>query len=102
MTSAEAAVVALASPDAHLACPIFEVHGVRDAAVRLGAAAATVVCARAGWELGGRDDRVLPPAALLGVPRQPVDGLPDPYAAPEQRTRSVGSARARRPTSTAR
>ncbi len=87
------AVAALAGPDARLACPIFETEGVSDVAVRLGAAAATLVCLRERWELGGRDDRVLPPAALLGVPTHPVDDYPDPYVAPEQRARTIAAAK---------
>jgi hypothetical protein len=93
--SEEKTLLALTGPDARLACPIFEVRGVRDVAVRLGAAAATLACARASWNLGGRDDRVLPPAALLDVPRQPVDAFPDPYVTPEQRAQTVDRARTR-------
>jgi hypothetical protein len=89
------AVAALAGPDARLACPIFEVRGMDEIAGRLGAAAGTLACARASWNLGGRDDRVLPPAALLGVPAQPVDGFADPYLAQEQRARTLELARAR-------
>ncbi len=88
-------VAALAGSDARVACPIFEVHGVRDAEVRLGAAAASVACARVRWNLGGSDDRVLPPAALLGLPRQPVEGFRDPYVTGEQREATRALARAR-------
>jgi len=95
VTSERRAVLALAGPDARLACPIFEVRGVRDVGVRLGAAAATLACARTNWELGGRDDRVLPPAVLLDVPRQPVVDFADPYEDGSQRAHTLDLARAR-------
>jgi hypothetical protein len=91
----ERAVATLAGPEARLACPIFEVRAMGDVAVPLGAAAATLACARTRWELGGDPERILPPAALLDVPRQPVDDLPDPYVAPQQRARTLAVAQAR-------
>jgi predicted Ser/Thr protein kinase len=91
-TSAAPTATVLASADAHLACPIFEAHGAPAIEGWLGAAVATLACGRAKWLLGGRDDRVLPPAALLDVPRQPIDGLADPYSAPEQRARTIDAA----------
>jgi hypothetical protein len=83
------------SPASVLACPILEVRGVPDVAVAIGAANATSLCTRAKWFLGGRDERVLVPAQLLGLPTQPIGALPDPYATPEARTRTLESARAR-------
>jgi hypothetical protein len=91
----DAAALALAGPSGHLACPVFEVRGVTDVGARVGAAAATMVCARAAWFLGGRSDRVLPPGSLLDLPREPVSGLADPYAAPDVRARTLDTARAR-------
>ncbi len=93
--SAHLAASALAGPHARLACPLFETRGVPEVGVRLGAAAAMLACAREAWELGGGDDRIMPPAALLDVPTQPTDDYPDPYAAPEQRARTVAVAKAR-------
>ena len=93
--STQAIVTALAGPDARLACPIFETRGVSDVGVRLGAAAAMLVCGREVWQLGGQDERVLTPAALLDVPTQPADGFPDPYAGPSPRERTVAIAKAR-------
>jgi serine/threonine protein kinase len=93
--SIQVAVAALAGPDARLACPIFDTHGVSDVGVRLGAGAAMLACARESWELGGMDDRVLPPAALLDVPTQPADGFPDPYIDPDQRARTIAIAKVR-------
>ncbi len=57
---AKVAAAALAGGEERLACPIFEVRGADDVAVRLGAAAGALACARLTWELGGSDDRVLP------------------------------------------
>ncbi|HEY2515964.1 MAG TPA: serine/threonine-protein kinase, partial [Polyangiaceae bacterium] len=93
-TPRETAISALAGPDGFFACPIIEVRGMSDGLIRLGAAAATIACTRAVWSLGGSDDRVLPPAALLGVPREPAPGFADPYIA-EARGRSLDAARTR-------
>ncbi len=93
--SIHAAVSQLAGPDARLACPILETQGVPQVGVRIGAAVAMLACSRLAWEIGGRDDRVLPPAALLDVPPQPSDDFADPYAAPEQRARTIAAAKAR-------
>jgi hypothetical protein len=89
------AAASLAGSDGLLACPIVAVRGVSDGATRLGAAAASIACARAVWWLGGREGRVLPPAALLDVPREPARDLADPYASPAQRDRSIDVARGR-------
>ena len=85
----------LAAPGAIVACPIFEARGVGEVANWIGAAASSLVCARARWHVGGRDDRALAPAVLLDVPSEIVDVLPDPYSAPDRRQRSVEAARAR-------
>jgi tRNA A-37 threonylcarbamoyl transferase component Bud32 len=90
-------VQTLAGPNARIACPIFEARGAGDVATKLGAAAASLACARVQWEIGGRGDRILPPAALLDVPRQPADGFVDPYVAADARQRSLDAARARAP-----
>ncbi len=75
------ALADLARPDGRLACAIFEARGTPDVSVRIGAAAASLACLRAKWYLGGGDERVLLPAALLNVAPQPSDDLGDPYAA---------------------
>jgi serine/threonine-protein kinase len=93
--SVHSAVATLASPDARLACPIFQTRGVTEVGVRIGAAAAMLACAREAWEIGGGDDRVLPPAALLDVPTQPTDDYPNPYDTPDQRSRTLAAAKVR-------
>jgi predicted Ser/Thr protein kinase len=85
----------LGAPDATLACPIFEARGADSVAGWLGAAAASMTCRRAAWLMGGRDERVLVPAALLDVPLDPVEHLADPYTPPEQRARTLEIARRR-------
>ncbi len=93
--SVAAAVAALASAEGKLACPIFQVRGADDVAVPMGAAAAALACARLAWELGGRSERVLLPAALLDLPREPSDEMQDPYVSAEQRARTIEVGRAR-------
>ncbi len=93
-SSVRVAVAALAGPDAHLACAIFDSAGVEDIGVRLGATAGTVTCLRAKWFLGGGDNRILTPAALLDVPRVPTNDLRDPFEGHAQRQRTIDAARA--------
>jgi eukaryotic-like serine/threonine-protein kinase len=70
----------LDAPDAKLACPVLRASGVEDPAGWLGAAAAAVACERARVVLGGRKERTLVPAELLGLPVEPSDAFPsDPY-----------------------
>jgi predicted Ser/Thr protein kinase len=83
------------SSHAALACPIFAVEGLPEIASQLGAAAASFACARAKWYLGGSDDRVVVPAALLDAPAQPGPSLPDLYDAPDARSRTLGVTKAR-------
>lgn len=86
----------LAPADAVLACPVLEVAGVEEPAGWLGAAAANAACRRARAILGGAEGRVLLPASLLDLPRQPRDDFPaDPYAEPDARPRTLAAARAR-------
>ncbi|HMG20077.1 MAG TPA: hypothetical protein VK607_02125, partial [Kofleriaceae bacterium] len=86
----------LAAPGAVLACPVLEAAGVDEPAGWLGAAAAATACERARVILGGRPERTLVPAELLGLPRRPVDGFPaDPYATADARPRSLDAARRR-------
>ncbi len=72
-----------------LGCPIFEVTGLPEFETWVGAAASTLACGRAKWYLGGRDDRILPPAALLGAPVQPTADPPDLYGMAGQRQRTL-------------
>ncbi len=72
-----------------LGCPIFEVTGLSEFQTWIGAAASTLACGRAKWYLGGRDDRVFPPAALLGAPVQPTVDPPALYATPGQREHTL-------------
>ena len=84
----------LASPDARLACPVLRASGVEAPAGWLGAATAAVACERARVILGGRPERTLAPAELLGLPRTPRDDFPvDPYAAPATHEASLAAAR---------
>ena len=97
-TSSPAAAVGsvLDPPDAKIACPVLRASGVDPPAGWLGAAAAAVACERARIILGGRPERTLVPAELLGLPRGPVDAFPaDPYGQPGAGERSVATARAR-------
>jgi hypothetical protein len=88
------AVSPLASPEATIACPVFETQDV--ARGWLGAAAAHIACERAALISGRLWKHALTPAMLLDLPRQPVDRFPeDPFAAPDARARSVAAARAR-------
>ena len=62
----------------------------------LGAAAAAIACERARIVLGGRLERVVAPAALLELPRGPVDEFPrDPFDQPGARDRTLAAARHR-------
>ena len=81
--------------DATIGCPIFDVHGVPDIAVPLGAAAASFACERSKWYIGGRDDRVLPPASLLDVPTEPSETFADPYESADVRAKTLDRARVR-------
>ena len=87
-----------------LACPILDASGEDEPAGWLGAAAATTLCERARLILGGRAERTLVPAELLGLPRLPADGFPaDPFGAPDARDqRGRRRAAARRSGQTAR
>jgi predicted Ser/Thr protein kinase len=78
-----------------LACPIFAVEGLPEVASRLGAAAASLACARAKWYLGGSGDEVLVPAALLDAPVQPRPDLWDFYESPGVRARTLEVAKGR-------
>jgi hypothetical protein len=70
--------------------------GVAEPSGWLGAAAANVACRRAGIVMGGRLDRVLVPAELLDLPRQPTDDFPrDPYGAADARDRAITAAKER-------
>ncbi len=81
-----ALAISSASP---LACPIFDVDGASEFGPRIGAAAASLACGRAKWYLGGRDDRILPPAALLDAPIELGMDVPDLYGAPGQRAKTL-------------
>ena len=86
----------LAAPASILACPVFQAAGVPEPSGWLGAAAAAMTCDRARLLLGGRSERILVPAELLDLPREPTDAFPaDPFAAPDARDRSLAAARAR-------
>ncbi|HEY2514547.1 MAG TPA: hypothetical protein VGI39_26970, partial [Polyangiaceae bacterium] len=74
---------------APLACPIFAVEGGAEGAVRVGAAASAIACARSKWYLGGSDDAVLVPAALMDAPVEPKVGLDDPYRDANARQRTL-------------
>ncbi|HEY2514494.1 MAG TPA: serine/threonine-protein kinase [Polyangiaceae bacterium] len=83
------------SAETPLACPVFDVEGAPEVAIRVGAAASSAACLRARWYLGGLPERVQVPAALLDVPVQPSTGLRDPYEDPAVRTRTLEIARRR-------
>jgi predicted Ser/Thr protein kinase len=86
----------LLSPGTTLACPLLEAKGVEAPTGWLGAAAASMICARAQLLAGGDASVVLVPAALLDLPRQPGDDFPpDPYAESDARERSLAAARSR-------
>lgn len=86
----------LLTPGTALACPLLEAGGVTEPTGWLGAAAGSLICARARLLAGGDASVVLVPAALLDLPRLPDDNFPfDPYAAPDARSRSLAAARAR-------
>jgi tRNA A-37 threonylcarbamoyl transferase component Bud32 len=86
----------LADPTSKLACPILRVSGVDKPAGWLGAAAAAIACERARLLLGGRGERTLVPAELLGLPREPSDKFPEaPYDDPGARDTTVDAARQR-------
>jgi hypothetical protein len=95
-TVADRTRAALARSDAVLACPVFEAEGVEAPTEWLGAAAASLACRRAVWTHGGREERVLLPAALLGLPMHPTEEvLADPWARPETRQKTLDAARRR-------
>ena len=84
----------LAPEDAKIACPILETEDTSQG--WLGAAVAHLACSRAVSLLGRRWESALTPAALLDLPRQPVDRFPeDPFAEKNARERSLAAARAR-------
>ena len=75
-----------------LACPPLVAKGVEEPSGWLGAAA-NVACRRAAILAGGSLDRVVVPAELLDLPRQPTDDFPrDPYGAAGARDRAVSAA----------
>ncbi|MFO0567324.1 MAG: serine/threonine-protein kinase [Polyangiaceae bacterium] len=79
-----------------LACPPLEVEG--DAAITgwLGGAAANLACRRAVWMLGGRQERVLYPAALIGLESESAEATAsDPWARDDVRASALGLARRR-------
>jgi hypothetical protein len=83
----------LDDPRSRIACPILRASGVDAPMGWLGAAAAAVACERARVILGGRPERTLVPAELLGLPRGPTDTFPqDPYGQAGARERSVTAA----------
>ncbi len=83
------------STEAPLACPIFTVEGLSDVAPTLGAAAASLACARAKWYLGGSGEKVLAPAALLDAPVEPRPNLWGFYDAPGVEARTLDVAKRR-------
>ena len=85
----------LGSSSSPLACPIFDVSGLPELGPWIGAAAASLACGRAKWYLGGRDDGVVPPAALLDAPVQPTGDVPDLYDVPGQREHTLDIAKKR-------
>jgi eukaryotic-like serine/threonine-protein kinase len=86
----------LAPASAKLACPVLRASGIPEPMGWLGAAAAAVACERARVILGGRVERTLAPAELLGLPPEPADSFPaDPYGEPDARDRSLTAARQR-------
>jgi hypothetical protein len=86
----------LAGSSSVLACPQLEADGVEAPSGWLGAAAATLACARARLLFGGAADRTLYPAELLALPTHPTDDFPhDPYGASDARDRQLAVARAR-------
>ena len=88
-----ALVVSIEKP---LACPIFQIEGAPEIAPRLGAAAAALACMRANWYLGGSDEKVLVPGALLDAPVRPLlQEIPDPFATPDARARTLEVAKTR-------
>ena len=101
VTSEEKVVLALAGPDARPACPIFEVRGVRDVGVRLGAAAATLACARTNSELVACDRVLPPPCSSTCRGNRWLTSPIRTRLALSARTRSTSRAPAQRPTSTA-
>ncbi|HEX8791479.1 MAG TPA: protein kinase, partial [Polyangiaceae bacterium] len=79
-----------------LACPPLVAKGVEEPSGWLGAAASDVACRRAAILAGGNLDRVVVPAELLDLPRQPTDDFPrDPYGAAGARDRAVAAAKKR-------
>jgi tRNA A-37 threonylcarbamoyl transferase component Bud32 len=86
----------LADPSSKLACPILRVSGITEPAGWLGAAAAAIACERARLLLGGRGERTLVPAELLGLPREPTNKFPEaPYDDPGAQADTVAAARQR-------
>jgi len=81
-------------PGAKLACPVLRASGVEAPAGWLGAAAAAIACERARVLLGGRPERTLVPAQLLGLPHEPRDEFPrDPYGLLPVQDQTVAAAR---------
>ena len=78
-----------------VACPVLETEGVADPGGWFGAAAATLACNRVTWMLGGRWERRLLPADLLGLASQPLEGFPDDPYAGNARERTLSAARER-------
>ncbi|MBL9023480.1 MAG: serine/threonine protein kinase [Myxococcales bacterium] len=75
---------------ATLACPVWEARGVREPAGWLGAAAGDLACELAAMRLSPPSANVRVPAALLGLPNMPTDGvLDDPFGAPDARARTL-------------
>jgi eukaryotic-like serine/threonine-protein kinase len=95
--AASASASATLAPADVIACPPL---AVTPASVGpwLGAAVAQFVCDRTTIALGGRYDRTLAPAELLGLPRSPTSAFPaDPFNEPDARGRALAAARARAP-----
>ena len=96
LVKAETPTHTLTDDDGILACPALEASGVEAPTGWLGAAAADLSCRRAMYRMGGRVERVLYPAHLLDLPRQPTKDFPvDPFDASDARARSVDVAKRR-------
>ena len=85
----------LAPPGALLACPPLSVVGPPRPNGWLGAAVASAACWRVGVARWTTElPPVVPPAALLGLPRAPSDAIPeDPFSAEDARDRAVAEAK---------
>jgi hypothetical protein len=62
---------ALLDGKAQFACPVLDASGVPTPSAWLGAAAADLACRRAVWLLGGNEEKVLSPGALLDFAARP-------------------------------